>query len=188
VTAAYLEAFKLPAGSMMPTLLVGDHIYVAKYDRTPAAGDVIVFVYPKDPSKSFVKRVVGMPGDVVELKDGGLLVNGVATATSTGTPCTVYDYNEMLERWEVKRPTCRDEVLGEHHFQTLHEETSRDFPPFTVPPAHYFVLGDNRDNSHDSRYWGPVPAENVLGTASFIWWSTGEPEGVRFARLNQIVR
>jgi len=98
----------------------------------------------------------------------------------------LYDLNVSLERWELRHSTCRDESLGDAHFQTAHgrERVQADeYGRFVVPPDHFFVMGDHRDNSYDSRFWGPVPRENVTGTVLFVWWSTGEPEGVRTSRL-----
>lgn len=166
-----VQAFKIPTGSMVDNLLVGDHILVNKFIygptvhpleeallpiRTPRRGDVVVFKYPEDPGRDFVKRFLGLPGEEVDLRDKRLFVDGEPIDESgyvRHVDETVYpDYRVPGESYEYYRT--RDQ-LG----------------PLEVPPAHYFGLGDNRDNSHDSRYWGPIPAEFVKGRALLVYWS-----------------
>ena len=194
------EPFRIPSGSMLPTLHVGDFILVNKYDyglRLPVAntkvleigapkrGDVIVFRYPVDTSIDYIKRVVGVPGDTVEYRNKVLYVNGVEQKLST--PRDFIDENTMVTLEE------RDEALGDvtHLMAVDHRrpswvpvqgiirkapECSYDERGFacTVPEGHYFVMGDNRDNSEDSRYWGFVPDENLVGKAVLIWANFGD--------------
>ena len=166
-----VQAFKIPSGSMKPTLLVGDHILVNKFiygiklpfaDRTlvelgkPKRGDVIVFKFPHDPKKDYIKRVIGLPGDKVQLTNKRLFING--------TP--------------VEDP----------HASYLPYGNYRSFGPVTVPADRLFVMGDNRDESSDSRVWGFVPFSNLKGKAFLIYWSWNREEfGVRWSRLGDLV-
>ena len=166
IRAFVVQAFKIPSGSMEPTLLVGDHILVNKFlygvklpffqstlipISTPERGDIIVFIYPEDKSKDFIKRVIGTPGDRVQMQDKQLLVNGQPFDDKYGY------YNEKAGN------------------------PSRSFGPVVVPEDHYFVMGDNRDHSMDSRFWGFVPSEAVKGKAFIIYWSW--PNWQRFLHL-----
>jgi signal peptidase I len=196
-----VEPFKIPSGSMIPTLLVGDFILVNKFTyglrlpvinqkvvevNQPQRGEVMVFRYPENPSLDYIKRVVGLPGDVVTYRDKQLTVNGQPVPTE---PQTDFEYNEGgLNVVSAKRFR---EVLGQHdHAILINPEVPpvqlvgvRQFPQrenceyndsgFTckVPPGHYFVMGDNRDSSSDSRYWGFVPEANIVGKAFMIWWN-----------------
>jgi len=140
----YVQAYKIPAASNKPTLLVGDHILV---DRSlsatnPSFGDIIVFEYPKDPTQDFVKRVVAIGGDVVEIQNKELLIN-----------------NKAIEE---------DYII--HNDSNIYP-TRDNFGPVTVPKNSYFVLGDNRDNSHDSRFWGFIERSKIKGTVKNIYWS-----------------
>jgi signal peptidase I len=190
-----VEPFKIPSSSMVPTLLVGDFILVNKFTygiRLPVAnrkivalgsperGDVMVFRYPEDPSLDYIKRVVGLPGDRVEYRNKRLSINGSPVPTRQ-----IEDYLSK-ERMQFSRRYV--ESLGRVEHELLLEEDappsmtpSRAFPfaancnynmsglACTIPPGHYFVMGDNRDNSSDSRVWGFVPDENIVGKAFFIW-------------------
>ena len=199
-----VEPFKIPSGSMLPTLLVGDFILVNKYTygvripiinqkvvelNQPRRGDVMVFRYPEDPSLDYIKRVIGTPGDTIEYRDKKLRVNGVeAKLDSAGD----YSYVEGgLNFISTQRHT---ETLGDQAHAVL---TQKDMPPVhlsgvkqfpfrencdynetgficKVPDGHYFMMGDNRDSSSDSRYWGFVPDRNVVGKAFMIWWNFDE--------------
>ena len=156
-----VQAFKIPSGSMEPTLLVGDHILVNKFIygikipfvRTtlipigePQRDDVIVFIYPVDKSKDFIKRVIGLPGDTLEMVGNKIIING--------------------------------KPYEDHHGFYANQRDSGDNPenkqrlgPITVPPHQYFMMGDNRDHSYDSRFWGFVPSESIKGKAFIIYWS-----------------
>ena len=145
------QAFKIPTGSMEPNLLVGDHLIVNKMTFTDIhRGDVVVFKFPKEPERDFIKRVIGLPGETVELREKKVYING----TPLNEP-----YIHFLS------PPSND----------YQEVTSFDvrerFGPVTVPADSYFVMGDNRDNSQDSRYWGFLPRHYVKGKALLIYWS-----------------
>ncbi len=202
-----VEAFKIPAGSMIPTLEVGDHIFVTKYayagNGSPRRGDVIVFKYPVDEGKDFVKRVVAVGGDAVAVRDGVLWLNGAAVDTrAVEGDCRYDDRDDVADRWLERRCTRFVETLDGGAHEIVHDPLGerRDFPSergcptgttaaatgCVVSPDAVFVLGDNRDNSYDSRFWGTVPLGLVKGRASIIWFSTGQG-GVRSARLGKRV-
>ena len=187
------EPFKIPSGSMMPTLLAGDFILVNKFSygirvpilnytmievSQPKRGDVFVFHYPPKPSIDYIKRVVGLPGDVIEYKSKTLFING-KKMEQTFVDKYPYIMNEIhhIEAKEYK------EALGEvTHSILIHDLPSDDFK-FEVPQGHYLAFGDNRDNSADSRVWGFVPEHNLVGRAFFIWFNFGE-----FKRIGTIIR
>ena len=187
-----VEPFRIPSGSMVPTLLVGDFILVNKFTYgirlpalnrkvielgAPARGDVVVFRYPVDPSVPFIKRVIGVPGDHIVYRDHRLTLNGevVPTAdlgsfigTRSAAPQTGY------QRLREQLPSRAHEVLvnPEGGFECPRDGLETSFHcEVTVPPGQYFVMGDNRDNSRDSRFWGFVPDENLVGRAFFIWFN-----------------
>jgi signal peptidase I len=162
-----VQAFKIPTGSMEENLLIGDHLLVNKFVFGPTAtrleravlpigtlerGDVVVFKYPVEPERDFIKRVVGLPGETIEVREKKVYINGKP-------------FEERYVHF-LAPPASQSE---------LHEVTSFDvrerYGPVTVPPNQYFVMGDNRDNSQDSRYWGFLPRENVKGKALVIYWS-----------------
>jgi len=195
-----VEPFKIPSGSMLPTLEIGDFILVNKYEYGirlpilnrkivelghPKHGDVMVFRYPKDPALDYIKRVVGLPGDMVEYRDKQLFINGTAAAL---TPSGQYEYVSGGLNY-VSGQTYWEQ-LGEHkHVAMMVQEmpplivhqVDGDFPyrnnctyseqgfRCQVPEGHYFMLGDNRDASNDSRYWGFVPDANIVGRAFMVW-------------------
>lgn len=173
-----VQAFKIPSGSMKPTLLVGDHILVNKFiygvklpfiDKTiipvsePKRGDIIVFRYPVDPDKDFIKRVIGLPGDVVQIRNKKVYINGKLLKHDHG----VHTDKEIIPASVNQRD---------------------NFGPITVPEHDYFVMGDNRDNSYDSRFWGYVNQRAVLGEAFMIYWSWNSSDfGVRWNRIGKIL-
>jgi len=195
-----VEPFKIPSSSMVPTLLVGDFILVNKFAygiRLPVAnkkvmevgsprrGDVMVFRFPEDPSLDYIKRVVGLPGDRIEYRNKRLIING------TQVPVRQIDDYLSRERMQFSRRYL-ETLNGVEHEILLEEDApafiapSRAFPyagncnynisglACTVPTGHYFAMGDNRDNSSDSRVWGFVPDENIVGKAFFIWLNLNE--------------
>ncbi|MDX1778160.1 MAG: signal peptidase I [Thermodesulfobacteriota bacterium] len=174
-----VQAFKIPSGSMEPTLLVGDHILVNKFIygehipftdmkildfRDPKQGEIIVFVYPKDESKDFIKRVIGVEGDTIEIKDKKLYINGQPFVDPYGH--------------------FKDNAVIPGHIQP------RDnFGPVTVPEDSLFVMGDNRDRSADSRFWGFVRLNQVKGKAFLIYWSWGGfMRDIKFGRIGKLIR
>ena len=196
-----VEPFKIPSGSMMPTLLVGDFILVNKYTygirlpvinkkvieiNNPERGDVMVFRYPADPSLDYIKRVIGVPGDVVEYRDKQLIING-KPVPSTGTGTYSYVGNGLNY---ITATVHQEQLNTTGHAMMTEPDKPSVFPPQVmdfpyrencsynadgegfvckVPEGHYFMMGDNRDASNDSRYWGFVPDRNIVGKAFFIW-------------------
>jgi len=172
------EAFQMPSGSMIPTLLIGDHLFVQKWRRTPDRGDVVVFRLPREPSTDYLKRVVALPGETISIVGGELSINGRAIARrDLELPCET--------DWAAGECHMAEETLGSHRYRILHDPARRThFDPVTVPAGHYFVLGDNRDNSNDSRVWGTVPADHIKGVATVVWYSREQPQGpIRWGRI-----
>jgi signal peptidase I len=160
---------------------------------------VIVFRFPNpyhlasEEDKDFIKRIVAIEGDTVEVRDRVLYVNG-APVPHQRVQAADCAYEDVLDEnagvFVEKRCDAYDERLGDHHYTTYFDPTGsspRDWPPRTVPPGSVFCMGDNRDNSHDSRFWGPVPLPLVKGRAMFIWWSRGR-DGIRWDRMFSNVR
>jgi signal peptidase I len=179
VIRSYLvQAFKIPSGSMEDTLAIGDHLLVSKFMygtkipfvdkrvltiRDPHQGDVIVFEYPEDPSKDFIKRVIGVPGDVVEGKDKKVYVNGKPYEN----PHEVHKEKDVIPKEMNPRDT---------------------FGPITVPSNSYFVMGDNRDRSYDSRFWKFVRRDQIKGLAFIKYWSWDrEKLRPRFGNIGRLI-
>ncbi len=196
-----VEPFRIPSASMMPTLLIGDFILVNKYDygirlpvlntklvenKYPDRGDVVVFRYPEDPSIPFIKRVVGIPGDHVEYINKTIHINGVEQKQVVNGAYEAFGSGMMADddRWIT-------EFLDEHSHDILVDSDGRGAFNFEtdVPEGMYFVLGDNRDNSRDSRYWGFVPDQNLVGRAFFIWMNWDSKNGgVNWSRIGTILK
>ena len=274
--AFVIEAFKIPSSSMYPTLEIGDHIFVNKFLygiripytskkflqlRDPERGEVIVFMMPCDPARDYIKRVVALAGDTVEVRCNVVYVNGTAIPHRMieGDSCTYDDYDEFNGKWFTRQCSRYRETAGGLDYDTFHDAErplrdqrqasphgllagdSKDFPRldgagfppscstnpdgaplaapnqkrgrleeshpgsangtlnaceqqihYVVPEGHVFVMGDNRANSNDSRYWGSVPVENIKGKALFIWlsyshWSMTDWSGIRFDRVGNFV-
>lgn len=178
------EPFRIPSSSMLPTLLVGDLILVTKYSYglrwpvlnskfldlgSPERGDVVVFRYPEDPSMDYIKRVIGIPGDVIEFRDDRIVLNGEPVPTELLGPYLPEDGSA-----EARGLVTGIEYLPEAEHRILRNPRALnrgafEGQRFVVPDDHYFVLGDNRDNSRDSRFWGFVPDDHLVGKAVFIW-------------------
>ena len=203
--AFFFEMFKIPSGSMEGTLQVGDFLIVNKLlygaevpilkqrlpaVRVPALGDVVVFQWPEDPTKNFVKRLVGLPADTVEMRAGVLYRNGRAQAERYATHRD-HDFDPAAEefRWQ------RDFVAPGVDVQRYHPSRN-NWGPLVVPAGHYFMLGDNRDNSLDSRYWGFVPDSLVRGSPVLVYYSYSPDSGrafdwltrIRWERLGEMIR
>jgi signal peptidase I len=195
-----VEPFRIPSGSMMPTLLVGDFILVNKFaygvrlpvinakvldTGEPERGDVTVFRYPKNPSVDYIKRVIGLPGDKVAYYNKQLFINGEpakqeaqGTFIGTGSGVSMSGAKKRLEH-----------LLGVDHNILIDENRGTMEGEFTVPAGQYFVMGDNRDNSNDSRYWGFVPEENLVGKAFMIWMNwDAQASGVAWERLGNSIK
>jgi signal peptidase I len=174
------EPFRIPSGSMMPTLLVGDFILVNKFTYgirlpvlgtkivdigEPQRGDVAVFRFPRNPSDDYIKRVIGLPGDHIAYYNKGLHINGrKIEQKSAGT------YKGVGSGTVMDNVAVKSEILETVNHQILIDEKRMNIEfEYIVPQGHYFVLGDNRDNSNDSRYWGAVPEDHLVGKAFMIW-------------------
>ncbi len=260
-----VEAFKIPSASMIPTMEIGDHIFVNKFlygvrlpytttrffeFRKPARGEVVVFMYPCDEDKDFIKRIVAVEGDTVEVRCSNLYVNGeLVEATLKDENCSYWDVKG--KGWDKKECSLYEETVNGQTYNTIHDRSrpreddrreasptgsysiladSRDFPGhnlpscgnigesrpaealeasigriveleedpsspcgprrhFVVPEGHFFAMGDNRNNSSDSRVWGAAPVKNIKGKALFIWWSKKGKEagGIHFSRMGKLV-
>ena len=228
-----MEAYRIPSSAMLPTFEIGDHVFVEKWNRDEVApGEIIVFRNPCTPTKAFIKRVVAMPGDTVEVRCHVLFINGEPVPRELVDADVVYeDYDDGARQWE-KQPASRwRERIGGVSFEVFHSEEApvvnardpHDFPfipeaptarlirtpvprcpegealgenvktrddagecepqmHYVVPPGTVFVMGDNRQNSSDSRAWGPVPLDHMIGRVIGIWWSSGN-DGVRWDRI-----
>jgi signal peptidase I len=186
-----VEPFKIPSGSMMPTLLAGDYILVNKFTyglrvpilnntffemNQPKRGDVFVFHYPPEPTIDYIKRVVGLPGDKIQYQDKRLIINGKVLDVEFEE-----NYEYEVQGANITKAQRSKEQLGEIAHDILIEDRPnqyysdmpgaklQDGETITVPEGHYFAMGDNRDNSADSRVWGFVPEHNLVGKAFFIW-------------------
>jgi signal peptidase I len=203
------QPFNIPSGSMVPTLVVGDYVLAAKYAygygrysfpyspisgrvfaSTPERGDVAVFRSPKDASVDYIKRIVGLPGDRIQMRQGQLMLNDkpvtrVALASGFGGASCGLDPGTKNGRWRETLPNGASYQTYDCFDNGFYDNT----PVYTVPPGHLFVLGDNRDNSTDSRAMsamGFVPMDNLVGRAVWIFWSiapNGEPRGGRIGKV-----
>ncbi|MGD8430496.1 MAG: signal peptidase I [Ectothiorhodospiraceae bacterium] len=188
-----VEPFRIPSGSMVPTLLAGDFILVNKFafglrlpvlhtrilgDGKPERGDVVVFRYPVDPSQDYIKRVIGLPGDHIRYVHKKLYINGKPM-----------DQKEIGHYPPAPRAVLTQEDLSgvDHRILLYGSAPDRGFS-YTVPPNSYFMMGDNRDRSSDSRFWGPVPAANLVGRAFLIWMSWDFKDyGINWGRIGQAI-
>ncbi|NTX29812.1 signal peptidase I [Burkholderia pyrrocinia] len=195
VRSFIVEPFKIPSGSMVPTLLVGDFILVNKFEyglRLPitntkitqgsplSRGDVVVFRYPKDESVDYIKRVIGLPGDTVAYQDKQLTINGQPVPEAPLPDFFDDERQNYAKQFEetignrknaiLNNPAVPPFVMGAYDYPYRDNCTYNSRGVICkVPPGHYFMMGDNRDNSADSRYWGFVPDQNIVGRAFFIW-------------------
>jgi signal peptidase I len=164
IRAYVVQAFKIPSGSMIPTLQIGDHILVNKFIYRfdpPERGDIMVFKYPKDPSRDFIKRLIGMPGDVLEVRDKCVYING----SPLTEPYAIHESDDS----SVYVPPNRD-----------------NFGPITIPEGYFFMMGDNRDCSLDSRFWGLLSKDLIKGKAFIIYWSWDKDK--KWVRWNRFAK
>jgi signal peptidase I len=164
IKANLVQAYKIPSGAMIPTLLIGDHLLANKYiykTAEPTHGDIIIFPYPEDPSRDFVKRLIAVEGDVVEMKDKRLYLNG----------------KEQMESYIINTDN------------RIRKDVRDNFGPITVPPGNLFFMGDNREQSYDSRFYGFVPKNTIKGKAMTLYWSWDSvAHKVRWDRIGKIVQ
>ena len=222
IRSFFVEAFKIPTGSMEGTLLVGDFLLVNKLVygaeipftgvklpalRTPARGDVVVFQWPVDKSKNFVKRIVGLPGDTLEMRQGGLVRNGrpqresYVSHTAPGSDVSDEEFNWQLDYLLSSSAPHKATPLSSVQVASLeasprYHPSRNNWGPLIVPEGNYFVLGDNRDNSLDSRYWGFVADSLVRGQPLVVYYSY-DPDGavkldwltrVRWKRFGEMIQ
>lgn len=197
IRAFVVQAFKIPSGSMLETLQIGDHLLVNKFlygIKTPFTDsilvkvsdpqfqDIIVFEYPEDPDKDFIKRIIGLPGDTIELRDKDVYRNGqkLSEPYVQHVDSTVFPSLENI---------LHKKIAQEEYFKVKdpHQFKRDTMPPITVPEGQYFVMGDNRDSSHDSRWWGFVKREAIKGKAFILYWSWDGPTNIRFGRIGKLV-
>jgi signal peptidase I len=175
-----VQAFKIPTGSMENNLLIGDQLLVNKFVFAPTAtglerlllpirdiqrGEILVFKFPEDPDRDFIKRVIGLPGETLEMRNKKIFING--------KPLDEPYVHFLFPISDAEGPGDADFSGG---------GVQRNYGPVTIPPDMYFMMGDNRDNSEDSRYWGFMPRSYVKGKALFVYFSFGE-DGVRWSRM-----
>lgn len=187
-----VEPFRIPSGSMLPNLLVGDFILVNKFTygiripvinkkvidiAEPKRGDVMVFRYPENPSDNYIKRVIGLPGDRIVYRNKRLEING--------KPMTQSEMDAPFADPSFYGQQFTEDLDGVRHTILLSPNMQQEPMEFLVPAGHYFVMGDNRDHSNDSRYWGTVPEANLVGRAFFIWfsWDAAHGGGVNWQRI-----
>lgn len=201
-TTFVIQAFKIPTGSMESNLLIGDHLLVNKFIyakppgilskilpyRDPQFGDVIVFKYPEDPKVAYVKRLIGLPGDKIEVEGRTVYINDRPLVEKYTQHITPGSIDEHYGPAYIPKKGDKIEVMDSAvkvNGAILNEEIVESYPnsielydkPFYVPQNQYFAMGDNRDNSRDSRYWGTVPRDYFLGRALVIYWSYETPRG-----------
>lgn len=197
-----VEAFKIPSGSMIPTLTIGDHLLVNKFIygpripftdtrvfswKEPKRGDIIVFKYPENEEKNFIKRVVGLPGDKIQIINGRLTINDAAVPLRDLGRA---ENGEGDAGGFGTQAQLAEERLGDvtHQVQFLQDQRDKNFGPKIVPKESVFVMGDNRDNSQDSRVWGFVRYDKILGKALIIYWSwDGNDRWLRWERIGHLI-
>lgn len=211
VRSFVVEPFKIPSSSMVPTLFIGDHIFVSKFNYGlslpfskiqlvewggPKRGETIVFLFPRDESLHYIKRVVGIPGDSVEFKGKALYINGIEIPQQPVTDAA--ELKGLFDVADVGGDIYRETIDGISHYVRYSKKGTAQLSRFgqkvIVPKDSYFVAGDNRDESYDSRQWGVVPRANIKGKAQMIWLSLdergsfGSLEMIRWSRSGMRIR
>jgi signal peptidase I len=194
------EPFKIPSGSMLPTLRVGDFILVNKFTYglrlpvlntkilalgAPERGDVVVFKYPQDPRMDYIKRVIGLSGDRIVYRNKQLFINGEPVAVELVTSLA----ERLLKTGAGSKEEFIVQLPGAQHRILLDAGRGMSDKEYRVPEGHYFVMGDNRDDSSDSRVWGALPEQNLVGKAFFIWmhWGGFSGDGLDFGRIGESI-
>jgi signal peptidase I len=194
------EPFRIPSASMMPTLLIGDFLLVNKFTygirlpvinkkiidiNEPQHGDIVVFRFPKDPTVDYIKRIIGLPGDKVSYYNKKLFINdSEIKQTPLGAYQGVGQGQDMTGSTHIE-----EDLTGVQHSILIRNDAPTVEGAYVIPPGNYFVMGDNRDNSNDSRYWGTVPEENLVGKAFFIWMNWDwEYKGIGFDRIGTVLK
>lgn len=194
-----ISPYKIPTNTMNPALLSGDYVFVYKLPyglsipffkkigeiKKPSYGDIVLFSYPKKPGTKFIKRIVGLPGDRIEYRNKELYINNKKLEYEELESSS---FNHIKNYYNLEFKT---EKQGSSMYQVVHnkDQLSEHLAPILVPPGEAFLLGDHRDNSDDSRYWGTIPLKNLDGTVKFIWFSMDlETLRVRWERLFQTVK
>lgn len=201
--SVFFEPFRIPSGSMIPTLMIGDFILVNKFsygfklpfsdismgdvnlnpiylfgESKPERGDVVVFKYPKDPTINYIKRVMGLPGDTIEIRNKIVYINDNPLNVSEISGKEIMeDMDEKFKGYNLKFYKAKTGGYDHVIQQDQDNYYKTDFDKRTIPEGHYFVMGDNRDFSYDSRFWGFVPHKNIKGRALFVWFSMILPFG-----------
>ena len=217
--SVFYEPYRIPSGSMIPTLKIDDFIIVNKFEygfkvpfsdmaifdlnlepiyinemKKPTRGDVVVFKWPRDPSINYIKRIVGLPGDTLEIREKRLFINGekVIDREVNGEKFL----KNMDAQYIGNKFKFYESKIGDRSFviqQDVDNVYSNQTEEIKIPKGHYFVLGDNRDYSSDSRFWGFVPAQNIRGRATKVWFSFSRPTGessfkIRFDRIMKAIK
>jgi signal peptidase I len=194
-----VEPFRIPSGSLEPTLLIGDFVAVNKYSYglrfpvwdkkfvnigEPKRGDIVVFSWPPETKYDYIKRVVGLPGDKISYHDKKLTINGVKARQSFVTYTSFVDQKGK----SLKVAKYMEDFSGKQHAIYVNPDVNPFDIDITVPKGHYFMMGDNRDNSSDSRYWGFVAEKNIRGKAFLVWMSwNGLVDSVRWSRIGKTI-
>jgi signal peptidase I len=201
--SVFFEPFRIPSGSMIPTLMIGDFILVSKFsygfkvpfsdfsfgginlnpiylfgESEPKRGDVVVFKYPKEPDVNYIKRVVGLPGDEIKIVNKVVYINNEPIQTvAVDGKAIMEDMDDKFKEYDLEFLEAQTGEAKHYIQQDLGSSYKVDFEPMRIPEKSYFVMGDNRDFSYDSRFWGFVPHENIKGRALFVWFSLIIPGG-----------
>lgn len=194
------EPFRIPSGSMMPTLLHGDFILVNKFsyglrlpvlhnkvweNGLPQRGDVVVFRYPKNPSLDYIKRVIGLPGDKIEYRNKNIYVNGTAVELEDQGTFVGQGRDSSMSGAKIKQ----EQLFSVTHQLLIDDRAYPQNSEWVVPDGRYFVMGDNRDNSNDSRRWGTVPEQNLVGRAFLVWMNWDISAGqFDFSRIGKQIK
>lgn len=189
--ASVLEAFNVRSSSVLPALEIGDQVLVTKLgarNTTPQRGDLVAFECPAPPNEDYIKRVIGLPGEEIASKGGLIVIDGQPIPRKELGVEEFWDQDALVGREYPFEATVYEETLGETTVRALQDVeelvAAADFGPTKIPEGHYFMIGDNRDHSYDSRSWGPVPAENIIGRVHSIHFSWGK-DGFRSERTGK---